>query len=40
MSTTWQEVNHPVDFQGSLGAHQTPRKCGALPAIKPYLQTN
>jgi hypothetical protein len=41
MSTTWRETNlPPVDFQGSSKALRTPQRCGALPAIKPYLRTN
>ena len=29
-----------MDFQGTSRAHRTQQRCWALPAIKPYLQTN
>ena len=30
----------PADFQGTSGARRTRQKCRALPAVRPYLQTN
>ena len=35
-----RELFPPTDFQGTSRAHRTRQKCRALPAIKPYLQTN
>jgi hypothetical protein len=35
-----RELLPPADFQGASRAHRTRQKCRALPAIKPYLQTN
>jgi hypothetical protein len=35
-----RELILPADFQGTSRAHRTQQKCWALPAIKPYLQTN
>ena len=30
----------PEDFHGASGAHRTPPRCGALPAVRPSLRTN
>src|SRR3569833_1371374 len=35
-----RELFLPADFQGTSRAHRTQQKGWALPAIKPYLQTN
>ena len=35
-----RELFPPADFQGTSRAHRTQQKCWALPAIKPYRQTN